>query len=418
MISRFEWLMAFRYLKAKRKEKFVSVISLFSLIGICIGVMTLIIVMSVMNGFRNELLSHILGINGHANVFTTYRKPISDYEQLAERINNEIRQYDEQSYAIPLIQSEMLYSANGKSTGGLVRAMKPSDLLKLKPVVENLEGISVSDLQNGEIIIGYDLANKLRVTIGDYMTLTSPKGKATAFGVMPRISSYKVAGIFDVGMHEYDSTFVFMTIETAQKFLDYHSSVTHIEIFVSNPEEIKQYRPIIKKAINDKYFISDWQDLHRQYFNQLQVERNVMFLILTLIILVAAFNIISSLIMLVKDKGKDIAILKTIGASKKSIMRIFIISGSFIGLVGTTLGAFLGLLICYNIQSIQGFLERLLNAEFFPKEVYFIAHLPSEVDYGEVTTVILMALLLSFLATIYPSYKASKLDPVEALRYE
>ena len=413
MFSTFERMVAWRYLRSKKAEGFVSVIAGFSFAGIMLGVATLIIVMSVMNGFRAELFDRILGLNGHMNVYSQ-SGPLSDYAYLRQQVEpiNGIKM------VTPIIESQGLLSKSGNSAGVMVRGMEWKDFANREILRDSITVGKMEDFQGNVIALGSVLATKMRVRPGDKITLTSPQVKSTPFGSMPRQRSYTVVIIFDVGMYEYNSGFAFMPLEAAQKFFQFNGAVTALEVFLEDPDRLDEVRKAVSITVEGQAGVYDWRDLNQSFFNALQVERNVMFLILTLIILVAAFNIISSMIMLVKDKGHDIAILRTVGASSGSMMRIFMLTGASIGVIGTLVGAGLGIAFALNIERIRQFLEGVTGTELFAEEIYFLSQLPAVIDWGEVTAVILMAFTLSVLATVYPAWRAARLDPVEALRYE
>lgn len=412
--SKFERLVAHRYLKAKRREGFISVITGFAFTGIALGVATLIIVMSVMNGFRQELLTRILGINGHIGIMSPAGFPFNNYPQAVK----DISEFEHIKFVMPMIENQLLVSAGKAAEGAMVRGIAKDDLLR-KDVLRNaVSGIDMSDFRDDNVIIGYRLAQKMGVIPGDEITLISPNGKVTAFGTVPRMKSYRVIGTFNVGMFEYDSGFILMPLAAAQTYFGMKNGVSHIDVTLTDAKWLKPVRKAIEDSIGGAGYVYDWQQSNSAFFNAIAVERNVMFLILTMIILVAAFNIITGLIMLVKDKGRDIAVLRTMGASKGMIMRIFFLDGAFIGVVGTALGFGLGLLFCHNIENIRQFLQTLTGRDLFSAEIYFLSQLPAKVDYLEVAVVVGISLLLSFLATIYPAYRAAKFDPVEALRYE
>ena len=409
-----EWMVAGRYLRARRNERFISVIASFSLAGIALGVATLIIVMSVMNGFRIELLGRVLGLNGHLAVLPIVGTLV-DYDGLASRASA----VPGVVAAIPLIEGRVMATSEGRAAGALVRGIAPADLLAKEIVADNIRAGTLDGFDAGAgVVIGSRLAATLGAGVGDKVSLISPQGTVTVFGTVPRVRAYTVVATFQIGMYEYDNAYVYMPLADAQTYFEFDGAVSQLEIFVDDPDHIDLLRGPLGEAVGGSYRLFDWQQANASFFNALQVERNVMFLILTLIILVAAFNIISSMIMLVKDKGRDIAILRTMGASRGVITRVFFIVGASIGVVGTLAGTILGLAFCENIESIRQFLQRFTGWELFSEEIYFLSQLPAVVDPREVVTVIVMALGLSLLATLYPSWRAARLDPVEALRYE
>ena len=412
--SGFEWMVAARYLRAKRQESFISVISGFSLIGIALGVATLIIVMSVMNGFRAELLGHILGLNGHL-VVQSITGSIPDYDALAGRI----RMIPGVTSATPIIEGEVLVNAEGNSLGARVRGLEGGDLKNLTAVSSTLSSGAMDAFDEGDsVILGARLAEQLGLAPGMMVTLVAPKGAVTPFGTTPRVKTYRVGGTFRIGMSEYDQMFVFMPLKEAQLFFDLGNAAQGIEVMVATPDAVGNWRQPVGQVVGPFARIVDWQQMNSSFFGALTVERNVMFLILTMIILVAALNIVSGLIMLVKDKGGDIAILRTMGATQASVMRIFFIAGAFIGVVGTFAGLLLGVVFCANIENIRQFLSRITGTTLFDPTIYFLSQMPSKIEAGDVIAVVFMSLSLSFLATLYPSWRAARLDPVEALRYE
>jgi len=410
----FEWMLSLRYLRARRKEGFISVIAGFSFLGIMLGVATLIIVMAVMNGFRQELLEKILGLNGHL-LIQPLESPLNDWQAVADRVSKVpgIR------VAAPIVEGQALASSPFNASGVLVRGIRAADLARLSSVAKNLKQGTLEGFDEGQgIAIGSRLAEQLSLRAGDNLTLVAPRGAVTPMGTTPRIKAYKIAAVFEIGMSEYDAAFVFMPLAEAQAYFNRAGDVTAIEVYTDDPDRIDRYRKLVTDAAARPIYMIDWRQRNATFFNALQVERNVMFLILTLIVLVAALNIVSGLIMLVKDKGSDIAILRTMGATQGAIMRIFLITGASIGVVGTVVGFLLGTVICLNIESIRHFLSWLTNTELFSPELYFLSRLPADMNVGETTAVVLMALGLSLLATLYPSWRAARLDPVEALRYE
>jgi len=410
----FEWMLSLRYLRARRREGFISVIAGFSFIGIMLGVATLIIVMAVMNGFRQELLSKILGLNGHL-LIQPLESPLTDYAAVADRISK----VDGIYLAAPLVEGQALASSPFNASGVVVRGMLGADLSKLSQISSNIKQGTLDGFDNGQALaIGVRLAEQLSVRAGDNITLVSPRGAVTPMGTTPRIKAYKIAAVFEIGMSEYDSAFVFMPLTEAQAYFNRAGDVTAIEVYTDDPDHIDRFRQSVTDAAARPIYMIDWRQRNATFFNALQVERNVMFLILTLIVLVAALNIVSGLIMLVKDKGSDIAILRTMGATQGAMMRVFLITGASIGVVGTFVGFLLGTVVCLNIEEIRRFLSWLTNTQLFPPELYFLSKLPADMNLKETVAVLVMALGLSLLATLYPSWRAARLDPVEALRYE
>ncbi len=410
----YEWMLSLRYLRARRKEGFISVIAGFSFLGIMLGVATLIIVMAVMNGFRQELLDKILGLNGHL-LIQPIKSPLNDWEVVTDRVSK----VDGIRLAAPIVEGQALASSPFNASGVLVRGIRGSDLARLGSIAKNIRQGTLDRFDTAQgIVIGSRLAEQLSLHAGDNLTLVAPRGAVTPMGTTPRIKAYKIAAVFEIGMSEYDAAFVFMPLAEAQAYFNRDRDVTAIEVYTDDPDHVDHFRKLVSEAAGRPIYMIDWRQRNATFFNALQVERNVMFLILTLIVLVAALNIVSGMIMLVKDKGGDIAILRTIGATQGAIMRVFLITGASIGVVGTLVGFLLGLIVCLNIESIRQFLSWLTNTELFSPELYFLSKLPADMNVSETTAVVLMSLGLSLLATLYPSWRAARIDPVEALRYE
>jgi lipoprotein-releasing system permease protein len=409
----FEWMLAGRYLRTRRREGFVSVIALFSFLGIMLGVATLIIVLSVMNGFRHELLDKIVGINGHIFV-AAIDKPLDDYAEVADRIS---KVYGIKS-AIPIVEGQAFASSTSGGSGVLVRGVRGQDISRIGSITGNVRQGTLENFDaSGGVAIGRRLAENLSLQVGDTLTLITPRGAATPFGTAPRIKAYPIVATFEIGMSEFDATFVYLPLAEAQAFFNRDRDVTVIEVFLDNPDKVEEARGAIEMAAERPVLLTDWRQRNRTFFSALEVERNVMFIILMLIVLVAALNIVSGLIMLVKDKSSDIAILRTMGATRGAIMRVFLITGASIGVLGTFAGFALGLLFAANIQSIQEFVSWMLNRQLWDPTLRFLSEIPSDVNPGEVTSVVLMSIVLSLLATLYPSWRAARLDPVQALRY-
>ncbi|MEM7302483.1 MAG: lipoprotein-releasing ABC transporter permease subunit [Pseudomonadota bacterium] len=410
----FEWMIARRYMGTRRKETFISVISAFSFTGIMLGVATLIIVMAVMNGFRTELLGRILGINGHI-IVQPVERPLNDFNDVAARIEG----VDGVTHAVSLVEGQVLASGGRGGTGALVRGMTSKDIAKVTSVVDNLLSGSLDEFKEGSgVLVGSRLAENLGLGAGDRITLISPEGNITPLGVTPRVKSYPIAAIFEIGMSQYDEAFVFMPMEEAQLYFNSEGVASVIEVFLEDADSVDALKGTIETAADRPHYLVDWRQRHTGFFNALRIERNVMFLILTLIVLVAALNIVSGLFMLVKDKGKDIAILRTMGATRGTVMRVFFITGSAIGVSGTIAGVILGMIVYLNLQSIQSFLSGATGTNLWDPTVRFLSEIPAEMDVSETVTVVAMAIGLSFLATLFPSWRAANLDPVEALRYE
>ncbi|MDF2096253.1 lipoprotein-releasing ABC transporter permease subunit [Aquibaculum arenosum] len=409
-----ERLLALRYLRSRRQEGFISVIAVFSLLGIALGVATLIIVMAVMNGFRIELMSRILGVNGHLTAYYDSQS-ISDYRDVAQRLED----IEGVRLATPLIQSQVIVTSGDRAMGAQVRGMAPEDLERRQQLVSKVVGGRVSDFgRDGGLLAGSRLAQQLGVGAGGDITLLSPQGSETAIGTVPRMKAYPIAGLFEIGMYEFDLSTIYMPLDQAQIFFRYPEAANAIEIFVNDPQRVWELRGVIDDELGPGWRTVDWQQAHSSIVNALAVERNVMFVILSLIILVAAFNILSGQYMLVKGKGRDIAILRTMGATRGTILRVFFMSGAAVGLFGTLLGVALGIVFTDNIQTIQGWVEAVVGTQVFNPEVYFLTRMPAQRDPREVLEVVAMALFISFLAPLLPAWRAARLDPVEALRYE
>lgn len=410
----FEWLLASRYLRARRKEGFVSVIAAVSFLGIMLGVATLIIVMAVMNGFRKDLFAKILGLNGHVVVYKV-GAPFNDYADVTAAVAGA----KGVKRAIPLIEGQVMVSSAYLATGAALRGVGEQDLKSLPLVADNIRFGSLDGFDTaGGLAIGTRLANMMRINVGDTLTIISPRGAATPFGTAPRSKTYPVTAIFELGMSEYDKTMVFMPLTEAQRYFSKPGEVDILEVVIDDPENVDATSRQIRIAAGPTINVTDWRQRNETFFTVLEVERNVMFIILSLIVLVAALNIISGLMMLVKDKGRDIAILRTMGASKGSVMRVFLITGASIGVVGTLAGLVLGIVFCANIEEIRQFVAWVAGTKVFDPNVYYLTRLPADVNPVETASIVVMALVLSVLATLYPSWRASRLDPVEALRYE
>ena len=412
-----EWLIAGRYLRPRRKEGFLSVIAIFSFLGIMIGVMALIVVMAVMNGFRQELYTKLLGLNGHF-IVSKFGEPFTDYDDAAKKLLN----VPGVKTAMPLIEGSGLFSnaaAPGSSLFVLTRGMRAADINRLDLVAGGLRGGSLDGFDDGSsIVLGLRLANALGVNVGDSVKVLTNRGKSTVFGIKPNSKTYAVSAIFEIGMSEYDKSIAFLPLKEAQAFFEYPGQVNVVEVKVEDPEQVKAMTPLLKGALGQKFTVGDWQQRNDAFFTVLDIERNVMFMILSLIILVATLNIISGLMMLVKDKGRDVAILRTMGASQGSIMRIFLMTGASIGVLGTLAGFLLGALVCRNLEEIRGFISWLTGTVVLDPNFYPLSKLPARMNPVETTAIVVVSILLSLAATLYPSWRASRIDPVEALRYE
>lgn len=415
MFNAFERSVAGRYLRARRGERFVSIIAIFSLIGIALGVATLIIVMAVMNGFRDDLMSRVLGLNGDLNIYSA-QHVITPYKDDVSRI----RRIKGVTRVTPMAEGTVLLDASGYSTGGLMRGITEGDLAALHALSDNIVAGRLEDFRGSDAIaIGASLSAKAGLQLGSKVTLLSPQGRATPFGTMPRIRSYRVSLIFDAGVNDYDSSIVFLPLESAQKFLMIPNGVSFIQVGLDDPMKARAISYEIGQELGDPQLrVLDWTRSNNAFLGALDVQQNVMFLILTLIILVAAFNVISSMIMMVKDKTRDIAVLRTLGASRGAIMRIFFMCGASVGVCGTMIGFVLGVVVCLNIERIQHGVEHLTHTNLFNPEFYYLEHLPAHLIWSQVLEVLALSLMLSFCATLYPAWRAARTDPVEALRHE
>lgn len=418
MFRTYEWMVAFRYLKVRSNEGFVTLVALFSLLGIAIGVMVLIVTMSVMNGFREELLSKVIGFNGHM-LYQPAGGRMSDYDDAAAKL----KQIDNVTKVLPIIEGHALATFGSYSVPALVRGVRAEDLRQMTLISENIKVGSLAEYGQGDndIIIGKRLADKYDLGVGDLVTLVSPRGRVTPFGTVPRIANYQIGAIFEVGEYNYDTSYFFMPLKQAQNYFQYGDEAGALEIILTHPDMITQMFDEVEQVtrqIGPGGRLIDWRILNQSFFNALQVERNVMFIILSFIILVAVFNIVSTMIMMVKNKTRDVAILRTMGVTSGSILRIFFIVGSCIGVLGTMLGTLLGLSIAYNVQSIMDFIEKWTGLSLWEGEIRFLSEVPSIVEPREIMIVVGMALILSFLATLLPAWRAAKLDPVKSMRYE
>ncbi len=413
-----ERTVAWRYLRTKRKNGGVALISVISFSAVMLAVFALITVMSVMNGFRAELLGRLLGFNGHIYA----QGPLVNGPD-REGVIARIKAVPGVIQAAPLVEAQAMVIGPNQVTGAIVRGVNPADLRGMKLISANIKQGSLEGFGEGEyggdmVLIGDRMARNLGLSVGDPITLISPAGPATAFGTSTREKDYVVGGIFSVGMSQFDESYVMMPLAQAQPFFGRDTAIDYVEVKLTDPDNAKTAKATIEQAVGPGAFITDWMDKNSSYFNALQVERKVMRLILFFIVAIATLNIISGLVMLVKNKGRDIAILRTMGASQSSILRIFIMAGASIGVAGTLAGLLLGTLFCANITAIQNFVEWVTGTAVFSADIYFLAHIPAKIDWAEVAGVVSISTLMSVLATLPPALRASRLDPVEALRYE
>nr|WP_294563447.1 lipoprotein-releasing ABC transporter permease subunit [uncultured Rhodopila sp.] len=417
MFGPFERMVAGRYLRARKGERFVSIIAIFSLVGIALGVATLIVVTSVMSGFQVELVSRILGVNGHITVEAYAGQKLDDYQKLVAQV----RGLPDVASATPVLDGQALLSTEGGGArGGLVRGISLDDLRALHPISDHIVSGSLSNFTGDDaILVGVGLASAYRLRVGGSLTVISPEGAATAFGTIPRVRAYKVVAIFDAGLNDYNSSVVFLPLPAAQIFFQKPNAVTGIEIRLHDPDQVnavgRELAPLLQGR---QVYARDWRHANDTIIGVLQVQKDTMFIVLGMIVLVAAFNVVSSLIMLVKDKRSDIAVLRTIGASSFSILRIFLMCGAFVGVSGTFIGTIIGVLFCRNIVAVQHFVENITGGRVFDASVFMLSELPDTVDWNDVVRVVALGLALSLLATLYPSWRAAKTDPVEALRHE
>ena len=412
----YELLIGLRYTRAKRKNHFISFISLTSMIGIALGVAALIVVLSVMNGFQAELRTRILGVASHLEI-TGANNQLSDWPTLAAQVK---KKQPEVIASAPYVMAQGMLSYGQAVQGALVRGILPSYEDSVADLGKNMKAGRLSDLRAGEfgVVLGLDLAQLLGVSIGEKVVLMAPQGQFTPTGVVPRIKQFKVVGLFQIGMYEYDAGLALIHMDDAAKLYRMGENVSGLRLKLNDLFDAPQMSAKLTQKLDGNYFVTDWTQQHANFFKAVQLEKKVMFIILTLIVAVAAFNIVSTLVMAVTDKRADIAIMRTFGASPRSIMGIFIVQGALIGIIGTLIGAAVGILIALNIDSIIPFIENLFKVQFLAKDVYYISDLPSKLDWNDVITIVVMSFVLSLLATLYPSYKASTLNPAEALRYE
>jgi lipoprotein-releasing system permease protein len=417
---RYEWFIGLRYLKAKRKQTFISIITVISIAGVMVGVMALIVVLAVMSGFEKTLKERILGTQAHLHLLKATQEGLDQYQEITKRVE----ETKGVASAAPFIISQVMLSSESNVFGVVLKGIDPDRVGRVTELANNLKSGRLEDLKGGKegdspgIILGVELAKHLSVSLNDSIQVISPLGTVTPMGMMPKMKRFRVKGIFYSGMYEFDNTMAYVSLESAQKFFSMGDRVTGIEIKTDDIYKVKEIGREIRRKMGFPFWTKDWMEMNRNLFSALRLEKIAMFIILVLIVLVAAFNIISTLIMVVMEKNKDIAILKSMGASSRSILKIFTIEGGVIGVVGTILGTILGLGAAFNLEKITDFVERLFGFKILSSDVYYIDKLPSQVNPLDVTLIVLTAVLISLLATLYPSWRASKLDPAEALRYE
>lgn len=411
----YELLIGLRYTRAKRRNHFISFISLISMLGIGLGVAALIVVLSVMNGFQKELRTRILGVASHIQI-AGINGELTDWQTIAAQalLNPEVKA------AAPFVQSQAMFTVDNGVKGVLVRGILPDQEERVADFGKTIKSGSLDDLRPGEfgVVLGADLARSLRVFVGDKVTVIAPQGSVTPAGVMPRLKSFTVVGIFEVGMYEYDSGLALIHMADAQKLYQMEDRVSGVRLKVDDLFQAPRIGRELVRYINADAYISDWTKSHANFFRAVAIEKNMMFIILSLIVAVAAFNLVSTLVMAVTDKQADIAILRTLGARPLSIMTIFVVQGALVGFIGLGLGIAGGVALALNIDVVVPFIERMLGIHFLSKEVYYISDLPSDLQWGDVWGVTLIAFVLALLATIYPSWRASRVNPAEALRYE
>ena len=413
MISNFPSLfIALRYLKPSKKNSMVSIISLFSFLGIVLGVCTLIIVMSVMNGFKTELLDKIIGINGHLNIHF-YNK---DFKE--DKFLNILKSDEDVKAFIKIIDGQGLLSTKNQSTGIMIKGISKKNLIDLKNDKKKMEISNKFNFENNSVIVGIKLMERLNLEVGDKFKLIIPKSTPTPFGNIPKVKSFTIGGYFDSGMYTYNNNLVFISYLDAKKLFVTNRNQPYFQIEFYDIDSVNDFKEKLSKTNLSNYQLYDWRHSNEAFFNAIQTEKNVMFLILSLIIIVAAFNIISSLIMLVKNKQIDIAILRTMGASQNTIMKIFFLNGATIGFFGTLIGTLFGIFFVLNINTLKNFLENFTNTELFSSEIYFLSHLPAKIDLNEVTYVVIISLLISFIASFLPAWRASKSNPIDLIRKE